>query len=91
MARETRDAVDVQHVKSGFVVHEVFGPVRQFAALGYHIDGGAMKVRVDPMRRERIAAAARALSRRPRTTGLALSRFIGHCIAAFLIFRPGLS
>ncbi|CAK0811819.1 unnamed protein product [Prorocentrum cordatum] len=91
LARETRDAVIVQLVKSGFVVHEVFGPVRQFTALGYYIDGDAMKVWVDPMRRERIAAAARALARRPRITGLALSRFIGHCIAAFLIFRPGLS
>ncbi|CAK0910119.1 unnamed protein product [Prorocentrum cordatum] len=90
-ATAARDAVIAQLRGSGFLVHEVFGPVRQFTALGYHIDGEAMKVWVEPMRRERIAAAARALSRRPRITGLGLSRFIGHCIAAFLIFRPGLS
>ena len=91
---------DVQRIKDlavkrlrqvGFRVHEEEDASDYAKALGFIIDGKNQRIHPRPEKRDKVIAALRWLSTRPKVSGKAIERIVGHCIHFFMLKREFLS
>ena len=86
-----KDKVVTQLRKMKFRVHEEQDATPVVQALGFEIDGLRGEVRPIPYKREKLRTTLLWLSTRPRVSGAAVERVIGHCIHMFMVRREFLS
>ena len=92
--KEVQDVKDLavkQLRKVGFRVHEEEDACTYSKALGFIIDGKKRKIYPVPEKRDKVIAALRWLSNRPKVTGKCIERIVGHCIHFFMLKRELLS
>ena len=71
----------------GFRVHEEEDAALNAQALGFIIDGERGQVHPIPARRDRVRLCLLWLANRPKVSGRALERIIGHCVHLFMLRR----
>lgn len=86
-----KDRAVKQLRKVGFRVHEEEDACTYSKALGFIIDGKKRKIYPVPEKRDKVIAALRGLSNRPKVTGKCIERIVGHCIHFFMLKRELLS
>ncbi|CAK9091846.1 Putative surface protein bspA-like (TvBspA-like-625) [Durusdinium trenchii] len=75
----------------GLTVHEEMDANNTSQSLGYMIDGAVGQVTPIPERLHRVQLAFKWLSRRPRVTGRAVQRLLGHAVHFMMLRRELLS
>ena len=93
-SRKVQSAKDkvVQQLRSvGFRVHEEEDASTVVQALGFILDGERGEVRPIPKKRDKLRLVLLWLATRPRITGRAIERVIGHTIHMFMLRRELLS
>ena len=89
--QEVKDVI-VQKLRSvNFIVHEELDAVSIAQSLGFLIDGEKGIISPIPERLDKVLAAFRWLARRPKISGQALERLMGHTIHLCLLRRELLS
>ena len=87
----TRDRI-VKHFQSlGFRVHEEVDACDMATSLGFLIDGRRGLIRPNPVKVDKVIKALLWLKTRPRVSGRAIERIIGHCVHFFMLKRELLS
>ena len=71
----------------GFRVHEEEDAALHAQALGFIIDGERGQVHPIPARRDRVRLCLLWLAKRPKISGRAIERIIGHCVHLFMLRR----
>ena len=87
----TKDAAVARLREVGFRVHEEVDATLKAKALGFFIDGTHGIIHAKPEKRDKIISVLRWLGSRPRVSGKALERIIGHCIHIMMLRREFLS
>ena len=78
--QHTKDVI-VRHLqKLGFIIHEELDAISYATSLGFTIDGVSGIVRPTPAKAADVMQALRGLEARPRVSGKAVERIIGHCV-----------
>ena len=75
----------------GFLVHEEMDACTVAQSLGFMVDGEVGRVTPVPDRLMRVELAFRWLARRPRVTGKAVERLLGHAVHFMMLRRELLS
>ena len=88
---EMRDQLQGHFENLGLPVHEVTGPSAEAVSLGYRIMGRDGIVAPTEKKLHALGAAGRWLTRRPRTKGSDIERFMGHVTHVCLLRREMLS
>ena len=70
-----------------FRVHEEEDAALHAQALGFIIDGERGQVHPMPARRDRVRLCLLWLANRPKVSGRAIERIIGHCVHLFMLRR----
>ena len=89
--QDVKDLAVRQLRKVGFRVHEEEDACTYSKALGFIIDGKNRRIYPVPEKRDKVIAALRWLSNRPKVTGKCIERIVGHCIHFFMLKRELLS
>ena len=89
--QSAKDKVVQQLQSVGFRVHEEEDASAVVQALGFILDGQKGEVRPIPRKRDKLRLVLLWLSTRPKITGRALERVIGHSIHMFMLRRELLS
>ena len=86
-----KDRVVARLRELGFRVHEEENATSRAQALGFVIDGKKGEIQPIAKRREKVRLTLLWLATRPRITGKAMERVIGHCVHLFMLRRELLS
>ena len=89
--QDTKDRVVKRLREVGFRVHEEEDAALHAQALGFILDGERGQVHPIPARRDRVRLGLLWLANRPKVTGKAIERIIGHCVHLFMLRRELLS
>ena len=89
--QDAKDRVVKQLRQVKFRVHEEQDATPVVQALGFEIDGLRGEVRPLPYKREKLRTTLLWLATRPRISGAAVERVIGHCVHMFMVRREFLS
>ena len=91
VVQDAKDKVVGQLRAVGFRVHEEEDSSLHAQALGFILDGEAGEVQPIPSRRDKVRLSLLWLAKRPKITGKAIERIIGHCVHLFMLRRDLLS
>ncbi|CAE7380279.1 gag-pol [Symbiodinium natans] len=89
--QSAKDKVVEQLRSVGFRVHEEEDASLRVQALGFVIDGEKGEVHPIAARRDKVRLGLLWLSKRPKVTGRAIERIVGHCVHLFMLRRDLLS